>query len=121
VVTDKESDIAILRTLGASAGSVMWVFIVQGTSIGLVGSILGMVFGVLLAVNVEDIVGWIERVFDIRFLDPNIYYISKLPSDIHWDDVTLVGISAFVVAVLATLYPAWRAARVQPAEALRYE
>jgi lipoprotein-releasing system permease protein len=121
VVTDKQSDIAILRTLGASPGSVMWIFIVQGTAIGVIGSILGMVFGVLLAMNVEAIVSWIEQVFQVQFLDPSIYYISRLPSDIHWDDVWLIGISAFVIALVATLYPAWRASRVQPAEALRYE
>ncbi len=121
VVTDKQSDIAILRTLGASPGSVMWIFIVQGTAIGMIGSILGMVFGVLLAMNVEVTVSWIEQVFQVQFLDPSIYYISRLPSDIHWDDVWLIGISAFVIALVATLYPAWRASRVQPAEALRYE
>jgi lipoprotein-releasing system permease protein len=121
VVTDKQSDIAILRTLGASPGSVMGIFIVQGTAIGLIGSLLGMFLGVLAALNVEALVDWIERMFHIRFLDPTIYYISKLPSDIHWDDVWLIGISAFGISLLATLYPAWRASRVQPAEALRYE
>jgi lipoprotein-releasing system permease protein len=121
VVTDKQSDIAILRTLGASPNSIMWIFIVQGTAIGLIGSLLGMILGVILALNVETVVAWIERIFDIRFLDPNIYYISKLPSEIHWPDVWLIGISAFVIALIATLYPAWRAARIQPAEALRYE
>jgi lipoprotein-releasing system permease protein len=121
VVTDKQSDIAILRTLGASPGSVMWIFIVQGTTIGLIGSTLGMVFGVLLAMNVEAFVSWIEQLFQVQFLDPSVYYISKLPSDIHWDDVWTIGISAFVIALVATLYPAWRASRVQPAEALRYE
>jgi lipoprotein-releasing system permease protein len=121
VVTDKQSDIAILRTLGASPASVMWIFIVQGTAIGLIGSLLGVFFGVLLALNVEVIVDHIERLFDVRFLDPSIYYISKLPSDLHWDDVTFIGLSAFAIALFATLYPAWRAARIQPAEALRYE
>lgn len=121
VVTDKQSDIAILRTLGASPTSVMWIFIVQGTAIGLIGSILGMILGVILALNVESVVAWIERIFDIQFLDPSIYYISKLPSDIHWPDVWLIGTSAFILSLLATLYPAWRAARIQPAEALRYE
>lgn len=121
VVTDKQSDIAILRTLGASPGSVMWIFIVQGTMIGFIGSLLGTFLGVLLAMNVEETVGWIERMFGVQFLDPSIYYISKLPSDIHWDDVVFIGVGAFFIALLATLYPAWRAARVQPAEALRYE
>ncbi len=121
VVTDKQSDIAILRTLGASPGSVMWIFIVQGTAIGFIGSLLGTLLGVLAAMNVEDIVGWIEQVFSVRFLDPSIYYISRLPSEIRWDDVGMIGLSAFAIALLATLYPAWRASRVQPAEALRYE
>jgi len=119
VVTDKQSDIAILRTLGVSPGGVMAVFIIQGTAIGLVGTLLGIVGGVALAFNVEEIVAAIERAFDIRFLDPNIYYISRLPSDLHWADVWLISGSAFVLTVLATLYPAWRAARTHPAEALR--
>lgn len=121
VVTDKQSDIAILRTLGASPRSIMSIFIVQGTTIGLVGSLLGMLLGVLLALNVEAIVGWIEQMFNIRVLDPHIYYISQLPSDVHWNDVGLIGVGAFLLSLLATLYPAWRASRVQPAEALRYE
>jgi lipoprotein-releasing system permease protein len=82
---------------------------------------MGMLFGVILALNVETLVDAIERAFDIQFLDPNIYYISKLPSDLHWQDVSFVGVSAFLIALFATLYPAWRAARIQPAEALRYE
>ncbi len=121
VVTDKQSDIAILRTLGASPGSIMWIFIVQGTAIGFIGSLLGTGLGVLAALNVESLVAKIEGFFGVQFLDPNIYYISKLPSDVHWEDVGLIGISAFCIALLATLYPAWRASRVQPAEALRYE
>jgi len=121
VVQDKQSDIAILRTLGASPGNVMWIFIVQGTAIGVIGSILGMILGVVSAMNVEEAVSGIERFFEVQFLDPNIYYISKLPSDIHWDDVWIIGLSAFAIALVATLYPAWRASRVQPAEALRYE
>jgi len=121
VVTDKQSDIAILRTLGASPGSVMGVFVIQGVAIGLIGSLLGVALGVLLALNVEPVVAAIENLFHIRFLDPSIYYISRLPSDLHWADVGLIGGSAFFMALLATLYPAWRASRVQPAEALRYE
>jgi lipoprotein-releasing system permease protein len=121
VVTDKRSDIAILRTLGASSGTIMRVFIVQGAAIGVVGSLSGVVGGVLLALNVEMLVAGIEAAFDIHFLDPNIYYISKLPSEIHWQDVGLIGASSLVISLLATLYPARRAARTQPAEALRYE
>jgi len=121
VVTDKRSDIAILRTLGASPGRVMSIFIVQGTAIGVVGTLLGVVGGVLLAINVESIVAWIEGLFDIHFLDPNIYYISQMPSDVRMGDVLRVAGGAFLMSVVATLYPAWRAARTDPAEALRYE
>lgn len=121
VVTDKQSDIAILRTLGSSPGSIMGVFIVQGATIGIVGNILGMIGGVLLAINVETIVSWVERQFNIEFLDPSIYYISQLPSDPHLQDILLIAVTTFLITLLATLYPAWRASRTQPAEALRYE
>jgi lipoprotein-releasing system permease protein len=121
VVTDKQSDIAVLRTLGLSPARVMAVFMVQGTAIGLIGTLLGMVAGVLLAWNVEPVVGAIESLFSVHFLDPTIYYISKLPSDVHLADVLSIGGGAFLMSILATLYPAWRAAQTQPAEALRYE
>ncbi len=121
VVTDKQSDIAILRTLGVSPGSVMGIFIVQGSIIGLIGNILGIIGGVALSLNLEPIVKGIEGLLGVNFLDPNIYYISEMPSDLHWIDVGVVSICAFLITLLATLYPAWRAARVRPAEALRYE
>jgi lipoprotein-releasing system permease protein len=121
VVTDKQSDIAILRTLGATPRTIMGIFIVQGVTIGLFGTLLGIVGGIVLALNLEAIVKSIESLWKVDFLDPNIYYISDLPSDMHWSDVSLVGISAFMITLLATIYPAWRAARVKPAEALRYE
>jgi len=121
VVTDKQSDIAVLRTLGLSPARVMAVFVVQGTAIGLIGTLLGMVIGVVLALNVEVVVGAIEQLFGVHFLDPTIYYISELPSDVHLADVLTISGGAFVMSVLATLYPAWRAAQTQPAEALRYE
>ncbi len=121
VVTDKQSDIAILRTLGMSPGEIMGIFIVQGATIGLIGTLLGVAGGIALALNLEQIVGWIERQFGVSFLDPNIYYISALPSDLHWEDVGTIGLSAFLLTLLATLYPAWQASRTQPAEALRYE
>ena len=121
VVTDKESDIAILRTLGLSPGSIMQVFMVQGTVIGLLGTLFGMLGGVTLATHIESIVQFIERQFETRFLDPSIYYISVLPSQIIWSDVMLVCLISFVVSMLATLYPALRAARTHPVEALRYE
>ncbi len=121
VVTDKQSDIAILRTLGATPRTIMGIFIVQGVTIGLFGTLLGIAGGIALALNLEAIVKAIESIWKIDFLDPNIYYISDLPSDMHWSDVSMVGISAFTITLLATIYPAWRAARVKPAEALRYE
>ena len=121
VVTDKQGDIAILRTLGMTPGSVMVIFIVQGALIGLVGTALGVVGGISLALNVETIVPAIESLFGVRFLSPDVYYISDLPSELHWDDVVRIGGVAFVLSLIATLYPAWRAARTQPAQALRYE
>jgi len=121
VVTDKQSDIAILRTLGASPASIMGIFIVQGATIGVIGTLLGVAGGIALSLNLEGIVAFIEESFGVNFLDPTVYYISSLPSDLHWDDVTNIGFSALVITLLATLYPAWRASRTQPAEALRYE
>ncbi|PLX62487.1 lipoprotein-releasing ABC transporter permease subunit [Sedimenticola selenatireducens] len=121
VVTDKQSDIAILRTLGISPRSVMGIFIIQGATIGFVGTLLGIGGGILLSLNLESIVKSIEQLFNVNFLDPNIYYISTLPSDLHLDDVGMISISAFLITLVATLYPAWRASRTQPAEALRYE
>jgi len=121
VVTDKQSDIAVLRTLGVSPGRVMAIFIVQGTTIGLVGTLIGVVAGVLLALNVEPIIAGIEGLFGVHFLDPTIYYISELPSEVHLADVLVIAGAAFLMSIIATLYPAWRAANTQPAEALRYE
>ena len=121
VVTDKQADIAILRTLGASPRSIMAIFMVQGTTIGFIGTLLGIAGGIALALNLEVIVKWVEATFGIDFLDASIYYISELPSDLHWSDVGIISISAFIMTILATLYPAWRAARTHPAEALRYE
>lgn len=121
VVTEKQSDIAILRTLGASARSIMWIFIVQGATIGVSGLAIGVVAGALLAENIEGIVAAIERIFGIQFIDPNLYYISQLPSDLQWADVALVAGGAVVATLFAAIYPAWRASRVHPAEALRYE
>lgn len=121
VVTDKRADIAILRTLGASPARIMQIFMVQGTAIGVAGTLFGIFVGVLLALNVEPIVFTIERLFDVHFLDPDIYYISQMPSDVRLRDVLTVGLGAFFMSVFATLYPAYRAARTEPAEALRYE
>lgn len=121
VVTDKRSDIAILRTLGASPGSIMTIFIIQGVVIGVLGTLLGVAGGVSLALNVETIVPAIERFFNVEFLAADVYYISDVPSELHWDDVWLMATVSLVLSLLATLYPAWRAARTHPAEALRYE
>lgn len=121
VVTDKQSDIAILRTLGASPRSIMLIFVVQGTVIGLVGTLSGALGGIGLATNVETLVPVIEHFFGVKFLSPDVYYISQVPSDMRWPDVALITSVAFMMCTLATLYPAWRASRTQPAEALRYE
>jgi lipoprotein-releasing system permease protein len=121
LVTDKQSDIAILRTLGASPGTVMGVFVVQGTLIGLVGILLGTIGGVLLAENVSSVMHALESWFGFQLMPAEIYYISDLPSDLRRGDVVQITALAFLFAMLATLYPAWRAARTQPAEALRYE
>jgi len=121
VVTDKQTDIAILRTMGLTSGQVMCVFIVQGIFIGAFGSLLGLVLGVLGALNVSAVISWFEKVMNIQFLNADVYFISYLPSELNWQDVKLIMISAFIMTVLATIYPAWRASKVQPAEALRYE
>ena len=121
VVTDKRSDIAILRTLGASPGTVLGIFIVQGTFIGLAGTLLGLIGGVSLALNVETLVPRLEAFLGAKILPEDIYYISKVPSDLHWADVGVITVMAFLLTVLATLYPAWSASRTQPAEALRHE
>jgi len=120
-VTDKQADIAILRTLGASPRSVMKIFMIQGALVGLLGTAIGVALGVLVALNVDVIVPVIERLLGVQFLPKDIYLISSLPSDLRWPDVYTIGGVAVVLAFLATLYPSWRAARVRPAEALRYE
>ena len=121
VVTDKHPDIAILRTLGASPGSIMKIFVVQGAVIGVVGTLLGVIVGILLALNIDTVVPFVERTFGFQILSREVYYISELPSDLHWNDVWSVALVSLALAFVATLYPSWRAARVNPAEALRYE
>nr|WP_067294798.1 lipoprotein-releasing ABC transporter permease subunit [Marinobacterium profundum] len=121
VVTDKKADIAILRTLGATSGRIMRIFMVQGCLIGTIGTLLGTGLGVLLALTVTDLVAWLERALGIQFLSADVYFISYLPSQLQWDDVTLICSAALTIGFLATLYPAWRASRTEPAEALRYE
>ncbi|MDP0562190.1 MAG: lipoprotein-releasing ABC transporter permease subunit [Candidatus Endonucleobacter sp. (ex Gigantidas childressi)] len=121
VVTDKQGDIAILRTFGASPRTIMGIFMVQGSLIGITGTFAGVLFGVIAALNVPEIVSWIEAVFDTHFLSPDVYFISYLPSHLIWQDVIVISVSGLVMSFLATLYPAWKASRVQPVEALRYE
>jgi lipoprotein-releasing system permease protein len=121
VVTDKQSDIAILRTLGATPRSVMQIFVVQGILIGVIGTGVGVVGGILLALNVDVVVPFLERLLNVQFLSKEVYYISDLPSDLHRSDVIVIAGVSLLVSLLATLYPSWRASRVRPAEALRYE
>ena len=121
VVVDKRGDIAILRTLGASSGTIMRVFMVQGAVIGVIGTAIGLMLGVGLSLVVTDLVIWIESALGIQFLKSDVYPISYLPSDLRVADALLVGGVALVMSFLASLYPAWRASRVLPAEALRYE
>ena len=120
-VTDKQADIAILRTLGASPASIMAIFMLQGALIGLIGTVIGVIGGILLALNVGTVLPAIERLFNVQILDKTVYYISELPSDLQRADVVTIAIIALALALLATIYPAWSAAKVNPAEALRYE
>ena len=120
-VTDKQADIAILRTLGAAPGSVMQIFIVQGMVIGIVGTLIGAGLGIVTALNIDVIVPAIESAFNIKFLSKDVYLIPELPSDLQAGDVGSIVLMALGLSFFATLYPSWRAARVNPAEALRYE
>ncbi|WP_423679526.1 lipoprotein-releasing ABC transporter permease subunit [Undibacterium sp. WLHG33] len=120
-VTDKQADIAILRTLGASPGSIMKIFMIQGGLVGLIGTGLGVALGVLVALNIDVIVPAIEHLLGVNFLPKDLYFISALPSDLRWADVWQISSMAVVLAFAATIYPSWRAACVKPAEALRYE
>lgn len=121
VVTEKRGDIAILKTQGLSSGSVMGIFIVLGTIIGTVGTLLGTIGGITLALNVETIVPAIEKLFNTHFLAADVYYISYLPSKLDWADVYAIAGMAFLLSLLATIYPAWQASKTNPAEVLRYE
>ena len=120
-VTEKQSDIAILRTLGASRGFIMRIFMVQGAVVGVVGVACGVVLGLLLACNLDVIVPAIESVLGVQFLPKEVYFISSLPSDPRMEDIIPIAIFSFVLSLLATVYPSWRAAQTKPAEALRYE
>jgi lipoprotein-releasing system permease protein len=121
VVKDKQSDIAILRTIGAKPSSILRVFVTQGSIVGIVGTLLGVVGGVLIALNLESIVGFFEAAFGIKFLAADVYFISDLPSELKIGDVVRIASIALVLALVSTLYPAWVAAKTAPAEALRYD
>ncbi|WP_295515404.1 lipoprotein-releasing ABC transporter permease subunit [uncultured Pseudomonas sp.] len=121
VVADKKADIAILRTLGATPGQIMAVFMVQGTVIGLVGTLIGGVLGVIAALNVSDWIAALERLVGHKLFGGDMYFISNLPSRLELEDVVLIAVAALSMSFLATLYPAWRASRTSPAEALRYD
>ncbi|MDD1015924.1 lipoprotein-releasing ABC transporter permease subunit [Pseudomonas rubra] len=121
VVNDKGADIAILRTIGATPAQIMGTFMVQGSLIGIVGTLIGGVLGVIAALNVSQIVGWLERVSGQHIFTSDVYFISTLPSELQWGDVALICSAGLIMSFLATLYPAWRASQVEPAYALRYE
>jgi lipoprotein-releasing system permease protein len=121
VVKDKQSDIAILRTLGATPRGILEIFVVQGVGIGIVGTLAGVALGVLLSVNLETLVHLLEHVLNTKFMDAKVYLMSDLPAVVRWLDVALISATAFVLCSLSTLYPAWRAARTQPAQALRHD
>jgi lipoprotein-releasing system permease protein len=121
VVTNKQSDIAILRTFGAGQQDILNIFIIQGALIGFVGTLIGLIFGVLGAWYISDIVRFIENLSGIHFLNPDVYFISQLPSQIQYLDIIYIAIAGFTMSVAAAVYPAWRASKILPAEALRYE
>jgi len=121
LVTDKQADIAILRTLGLTPRGVMQVFMVQGTLIGVIGTVLGVVGGIVLTLNLDRILGAVEAILGVQLMPEDVYYITGLPTELEPSDVTIIALVALAMAFLATIYPAWRAARTAPAEALRYE
>lgn len=120
-VTDKQADIAILRTLGITRFSVMKIFVIQGSILGILGTLIGGILGILLAINVETIIPYVENKLGIEFFPASVYVISDFPAEMRWPDVIRTIIGAFIISVVSTIYPAWRASRVQPADALRYE
>jgi lipoprotein-releasing system permease protein len=120
-VTDKQSDIAILRTLGAAPSSIMKIFMVQGSAVGLLGTFAGVALGILIALNVRAVTAFIEGLLGFQVLPSGVYFINYLPSDLHWQDVTFIAVVSSVLALLATIHPSWRASKTRPAEALRYE
>ncbi|MEJ2044228.1 MAG: lipoprotein-releasing ABC transporter permease subunit [Reinekea sp.] len=121
LVTDKQGEIAVLRTLGATGRQILGIFIVQGTAIGVIGIAIGVALGVAGALSVADILAWIEQTFGIQFLNAEVYFIDYIPSELQWHDVMLITSSTFFISLISTIYPAWKASRISPAEVLRYE
>jgi lipoprotein-releasing system permease protein len=121
VVTEKEADIAILRTIGATPRTIMAIFIVQGATVGIFGTLLGVLGGIALALNVTSLVNWIQHTFHVQFLSSKMYFVDYLPSQLQSADVIEISLCALVLSLLATIYPAWRASKTEPVEALRYE
>jgi lipoprotein-releasing system permease protein len=121
VVKEKQSDIAILRTVGASPRGILTIFVTQGAAIGAIGTLAGVLLGVLVAVNLEALIHAVEKVLGSRFMDAQVYFMSDLPAAVQWPDVVKISVTAFVLCFLSTLYPSWRAARTEPARALRHE
>jgi lipoprotein-releasing system permease protein len=121
VVKDKRSDIAILRTVGASPSSVLAIFLTQGVAIGVIGTLSGVLLGVLISINLESLIHGLEALLGLQFLDARVYFITDLPARVEWSDVVQISLTAFVLCSLSTLYPSWRAARTQPAQSLRHD
>lgn len=121
LVTDKRADIAILRTMGASKKNILGIFMIQGSIIGLTGTLLGLILGLLLAYNVTNLIEWLQNTFDITLMPQDIYFINYLPSEVHRSDVIAVCVLALIMSIIATIFPAWQASKINPAEALRYE
>ena len=121
IVTDKQPDVAILRTLGMHPSGIMKIFMVQGTVIGFIGTLLGAVLGVLTALNVQTIIPAIEELLNTELFPVNVYVITDFPAELRWPDVTWVVIISLLLCFISTIYPAWKASKVQPAEALRYD
>jgi lipoprotein-releasing system permease protein len=121
VVTDKQSDIAILKTMGARPGTILRIFVIQGSLIGVIGTVLGVVGGILLAMNISSVVPFLEQLFGFSLFPSDIYYITELPSELRSADVIKFSAMTLAMSLLSTLYPSWRAAKTHPAEALRYE
>lgn len=121
VVMEKGKDIAILKSMGATSGGILKIFLIEGMVIGVVGTLLGGMSGVLLALNLEEVVGSVEKAFGFKVLSPDIYYLDRLPSHVNFTDVSIIMAAAVLISLLATIYPAWQASRMAPADALRYE